>query len=54
MAQDPPKRGSMYPIYGLFIGGGELDGIFCLIGTRHHRFTTQRQCTKVVKSIEQD
>ena len=53
MAQIPPKRGGIHPIYGVFIGGGELDENYRLSGTRHYKFTTQRRGAKVVNAIEQ-
>ena len=53
MAQIPPRRGGVHPIYGVFIGGGELDENYCLTGTRHYKFTTQRRGAKVVNAIEQ-
>ena len=48
-----PRRGGVHPIYGVFIGGGELDDTYRLTGTRHYKFTTQRRSAKVVNSIEQ-
>ena len=53
MAQIPPRKGGVHPIYGVFIGGGELDENYCLTGTRHYKFTTQRRGAKVVNAIEQ-
>ena len=51
--QQPPRRGGVHPIYGVFIGGGELDNTYNLAGTRHYKYTAQRRSAKVVNSIEQ-
>ena len=53
MAQIPPKRGGVHPIYGVFIGGGKLDENYRLSGSRHYKFTTQQRGAKVVNAIEQ-
>ena len=55
MTNNPPKpkRGGEHPIYGIFIGGSELDNTYNVTGTRHYRLTGQRRGPKVVNSIEQ-
>lgn len=54
MAQPtPPKRGGIHPTYGIFIGGGDLNDEYRLIGTRHYKYTSQRRSAKVTNSIEQ-
>ena len=53
MAQVPPRRGGVHPTYGVYIGGRELDENYCLTGTRHYKYTSQRRSAKVINSIEQ-
>jgi len=48
-----PRRGGKHPIYGIFIGGSDLDDSYRLTGTRHYKFTAQRRGPKVINSIEQ-
>ena len=50
---NPPRRGGIHPIYGIFLGGSKLDDTYRLTGTRHNRFTGQRRGPKVINSIEQ-
>ena len=52
-AISPPRRGGDHPIYGIFLGGNELDNDYKLLGSRHYKFTGQRRGPKVVNSIEQ-
>ena len=53
MTTDPPQREGEHPIYGIFIGGDELDDTYHLTGTRHYLFTGQRRGAKVINCIEQ-
>lgn len=53
MATDPPRREGEHPIYGIFIGGDELDDTYHLTGTRHYWFMGQRHDIKVINFIEQ-
>ena len=53
MARVLPRRGGEHPIYRIFLGGGELNNQYQLIGTRHYKFTGQRRSAKVINSIEQ-
>ena len=53
MSTTPPRRGGVHPIYGIFLGGGELDDEYKLTGSCHYKFTGQRRGAKVVNSIEQ-
>ena len=48
-----PRRGGKHPIYGIFVGGSDLDDNYRLTGTRHYKFTAQRRGPKVINSIEQ-
>ena len=50
---DPPRRGGNHPIYGIFVGGSELNDRYELTGSRHYKFTGQRRGAKVINSIEQ-
>ena len=53
MATVPPRRGGEHPIYGIFLGGGELNDLYELSGAHHYRFIGQRRGAKVINSIEQ-
>ena len=50
---DPPRRGGNHPIYGIFVGGSEINDRYELTGSRHYKFTGQRRGAKVINSIEQ-
>ena len=47
MVQIPPKRGGEHPIYGVFIGGGELDENYRLSGSRHYKFPLNEEKLKL-------
>ena len=49
----PPKRCGEHPIYGIYIGGSDLDDDYKLVGNRHYKYTSQRRSAKVINSIEQ-
>ena len=53
MAQDQPKRGGVYPSYGIFIGGGGLDKNYHSSGSRYYKFTIQRLGAEILNSTEQ-
>ena len=51
---DPPKRGGVHPVYGLYIGGSPLDENYkpTRVGRLSFRFSSQRRNTKTIGSIE--
>jgi hypothetical protein len=42
-----PERGVIHPIYGVYVGGGEVQQGW-LMGDHHYRFSTQQQDEKNV------
>ena len=47
-----PKRGGVHPVYGLFIGGTDLDNAYKAEGK--YSYSTQRRNAKGIASIEQN
>jgi len=47
-----PKRGGMYPIYGLFMGGSELTDDYTLKSATPYTLTTQLRKSKQSSSSE--
>jgi hypothetical protein len=50
-ALNPPERGGIHPIYGVYLGGGEVEQGWTM-SQHHYQFSTQRRDEKNVPRIK--
>jgi len=48
-----PHRGGDHHIYGIYLGGSELNDNYELTGTRTYKYSAQRRHPKAIGSLEQ-